>query len=107
MNKLLSLLSLTKRAGKLGLGFDPVKESVQKREAVLVLLAADLSPKTKKEVRWFCEASGCPAREIPVKMDEIWYAVGKRSGVLAVTDEGLAGSVARQLAEQNKEETIL
>lgn len=107
MNKLLSLLSLTRRAGKLGLGFDPVKESVQKREAELVLLAADLSPKTKKEEQWFCRSAGCAVREIPASMDEIWYAVGKRSGVLAITDRGLAESAARQLAAENKEETIL
>ena len=69
MNRLLSLLSLTRRAGKLGLGFDPVKEAVQRREAALVLLAADLSPKTKKEVQWFCRTAGCPVRELPATMD--------------------------------------
>ena len=107
MNRLLSLLSLTRRAGKLGLGFDPVKEAVQRREAALVLLAADLSPKTKKEVQWFCRTAGCPVRELPATMDEIWYAVGKRSGVLAIADQGLAENAVRQLTAQNKEETLL
>ena len=42
MNKLASMLSLTKKAGKLISGFDVAKDSVEKKNAGLVLLAKDL-----------------------------------------------------------------
>ena len=48
MDKVISALSLSKKAGKLILGFDVVKESVQNKTAKLVVLASDVSFKTKK-----------------------------------------------------------
>ena len=50
MNKLASMLSLTQKAGKLISGFDVAKDSVEKKNAGLVLLAKDLSPKSRKEI---------------------------------------------------------
>ena len=64
-NKLTSLLGLSRRAGKLTMGHDPVAESVAKGESCLVLMAQDLSPRTdprrdgirrwKTGGRCFCE----------------------------------------------------
>ncbi len=44
MNKLMGLLSLCRKAGKLRIGSQPVKEAVEAGEAKLVLYAADFSP---------------------------------------------------------------
>ena len=30
---------------------------------------------------------------IPLKMDEIWYVLGKRAGVIAITDDGFADMI--------------
>mgnify|MGYP000821724493 CR=1 FL=1 len=54
MDKVISALSLSKKAGKLILGFDVVKESVQNKTAKLVVLASDVSFKTKKEIDFIC-----------------------------------------------------
>ncbi|MBC8570436.1 L7Ae/L30e/S12e/Gadd45 family ribosomal protein [Zongyangia hominis] len=94
--QLLSFLSLIKRAGRLALGFDVVKEAVHTRRAALVLCASDLSQKTYKEVSLICARSQVPLEPLPATMDEIWFVVGKRSGVLAVLDRGMAGRL-RQL----------
>lgn len=89
-DKLSGTLTLCKRAGKLILGFDLVKESVQKGTAQLVLFSQDVSPKTAKDIRFHAERHGVPCREIPLLMDEMWYLVGKRAGIAAISDKGFA-----------------
>ena len=99
MEQFISALTLSKRAGKLLLGFDVVKEAVQNRTAKLIVLASDLSPKTKKEVRFLLESQPVPVQDSSLRMDEIWYLLGKKAGVIAITDDGFAKKLL-SLAEQ-------
>lgn len=106
MNKVLSAISLCKRAGKLLCGFDQVKDAVLAQKAVLVLTAADLSEKSGRNIREVCTAKQITSVPIPATMDELWFAIGKRTGILAVTDAGLAGLLkdALRRATENREE---
>lgn len=90
-NKLAGTLSLCRRAGRLTMGFDPVKESVQKGDAQLILLASDLSPKTARNVRFFAQQGNVCCMDLDLTMDELWFLIGKRIGVAAITDKGFAG----------------
>lgn len=106
MKQLLSAISLTKRAGKLLVGFDQVKEAVQKHKVILVLTAADLSEKSRGSICDVCAMNRIEHALIPVTMDELWFEIGKRTGILAVTDTGLAGLLRKALcrATENREE---
>jgi ribosomal protein L7Ae-like RNA K-turn-binding protein len=95
--KLLSALGICKKAGKLAEGFDPVAESARSGKARLILTARDLSPKSEKEVVRIALETCVEHRRIEVSMDEIWAGLGRRAGILAVADEGLAGVVKRTL----------
>ena len=90
-NKQLSTLSLSRRAGKLVLGFDKAKEAILKGQAPCVFVTQDLSLKTKKEIEFLCGSRGVPA----VEMDQVKTQVGKRSGVLLILDEGLSQSLQK------------
>ncbi len=83
-------ITLCKRAGKLILGFDLVKAAMQVGEAELVILASDISPKTKKEMLFLAENYEYEVVDTVLTMDELWYSIGKRAGVLAISDAGLA-----------------
>ena len=96
-NRLAGTLSLCRRAGKLSMGFDQVKESVQKGNAQLILLARDLSPKTAQEIRFLAQPKGIHCQEIAYTMDELWYLIGKRIGVAAVTDRGFAAKLTGEM----------
>lgn len=89
-DRFVSLLCLCRKAGRLVMGFDRVKESMQAGTASLVVLASDASPKTKKETLYI--AAGCSVQvvECSATAQELWYKLGKRSVVLAVTDPGFA-----------------
>ncbi len=95
MNNRLGTIGLCIRAGKLVTGFDAVVAEIKspKRKVSGVLLASDLSEKTKKEVRFECAKADVPVTEIPETLDELRQITGKRTGVMAVLDDGLYGSV--------------
>lgn len=88
--KFLNLLTICRKAGKLIMGFDPAKEEISSRRAAGVFVTDDASPRTKKEVKFFCEKENIPMRETELSMEEVQRAVGRKAGVLAVCDTGLA-----------------
>ena len=71
----LSTLGLCRKSGRLIHGFDPVSE------------------KTQKEMRFFCDKYSALLSQCDCTMDEIKSVLGKRTGVLAVLDEGLYASL--------------
>lgn len=81
------------------MGYDVVKASLIKGEAVLLLAASDLSQKTQKEVNFLSGQFDCPLVTLPNTLDELWYILGKRVGVISVIDEGLAEKIERLFSE--------
>ena len=92
-SKLLSALGLCRKAGKLTAGFDAVADSMKAGTANLVLTSGDLSPKSLKEIRMIAEKYKVECMEADITMDEISFRIGRRSGILAVCDPGLARAV--------------
>ena len=58
-----------------------------------VVIAKDVSEKTQKEMRFFCDKYETMLYVCENTMDEIKNVIGKRTGVLAVLDEGLYQSL--------------
>lgn len=89
-DRLLSLLGLCRRAGKLILGNDPVVESINMKKAKLVIVASDCSHNTAKGVLSCAHRLGVKAHTVAYTKDDISLAVGKYSAVLSITDDGFA-----------------
>lgn len=96
-NKLLSTLGICRKAGKLVIGFDAVAESASKGDISLILLADDLSPKSGKEMRFSVAKYNIEVCSAPFVMEDIRKQLGKRSGILGVADQGLAGTIKTYL----------
>lgn len=103
MNKLISTVSLSKRAGKLVLGYDAVKDAVIYGEVRAVFITKDLSPKSEKNIRFLCKEHDVEVVKLPVVMDEVWTEVGKRAGILAISDNGLAKKLISMVAVSKEE----
>lgn len=86
----LSMLGIARRAGKLVYGRDAVLEQVKKHQAVLLLLAGDLSERSQTSFLEAVKHSGLPCLQTPFSMDEFHTSVGRRSGIFAVCDRGFA-----------------
>lgn len=108
-DKELSLLGLARRAGKLEAGFDVCAAAARDGKAFLLLAARDVSDKTFKNLRYEAERAGINAVRLNAAMTETGRACGVRAGVLAVTDEGFAKAVLKeiQLRTDEKEEHAL
>lgn len=102
-NNKTGLLSMCRKAGKTVLGMDMVKVACSNGEAKAVFTAGDLSDKSFKEVKYICARFGIKLYLSGLTMDEIGCCLGKRIGVLAVTDAGFAKSLAKGLEQVDTE----
>ena len=94
-NKLLSMLGLCTKAGKLKSGEFQTESSVKSGEAFLVIVAVDASDNTKKKFNDMCTFYETPIIEYGLK-EEMAKAIGKEvRAMLAVCDEGFAKSILK------------
>lgn len=108
-DKVLSLLGLARRAGKLEAGFDAVKSAIREGKACLVAAAEDISEKTFENLEYEARKAKIPAVRISANIAETGRACGVKAGVLAVTDQGFAKSLGKLIEQstQEKEERRL
>lgn len=88
-NKLLSLLGMCRRAGKLTVGYEKTLEQLQKRKLCAALVAADTAPRTEKELRFHAKET-IPVLRIAQTKEELSHAIGTAAGVVGITDQGFA-----------------
>jgi len=102
----MGMLSLCRKAGKLRIGFEPVKEAAQRGEAQLVLYASDFSPGSRERMERILARSGRPPgqRTVGAAMSDLAKVCGKKTGVVAVADQGFAAGLTKLLCDQTKEE---
>ena len=104
MDKLLSLLGLAKRAGRLEAGFDACAGAARAKRAALLIVAKDVSEKTFKNLRYEAERAGIPSLRLPeADMEQLGRACGVRAGVVALTDKGFAGAVLSALPKETED----
>lgn len=99
-NKLCGLLGIAKRSGHILIGFDAVRAALLAKKARLVLLAADCSAKTEKELRFADRDSVCPIQKVAETKDELAAALGleKPVAVAATDDSGFAKAMLKHVA---------
>ncbi len=103
MNKTLSLLTICRKAGKLVLGMDPVKDCCRNGEARCVLVAEDVSAKSQKEIMFAAGQELVKVYRLDATIDDVWSCLGKKAGILAVTDNGFYKKLSTMLSRIDKE----
>lgn len=106
-SKLLSLLGIAKKAGRLTIGNDAVIETIRAGRSSLVLLARDLAPRTARGVEAAALEYGTEVLTIPADMNELGMALGKSAGVVSVNDRGFSRKAHELCMLMNGEETKL
>ena len=99
IEKVFGLLTICRKAGRMVMGFDPVKEAVMTDKAKAVFLATDISAKTEKEVRFFARSKDIPVLSLGAAIAEIEFAVGRKAGVIGICDEGFAKKLTELTGE--------
>ncbi|MDO4355024.1 MAG: ribosomal L7Ae/L30e/S12e/Gadd45 family protein [Clostridia bacterium] len=108
MRRTLGLIGLAARAGRVTTGQEGVESAVKKKKAILALVDANASERTKKDIRDACRYAQADMLELPA--DALGGAIGKSGRMCAaVTDGSLAKRIlelAAQEAESNGSTTI-
>ncbi len=103
MDKLLNLIGLAKKAGKLEVGEEPVGAAARSQHARLILIASDAAENTRRRAKHFGDAGECICIEIPATKEALGKALGRTScALLALTDIGFAEAIAKKLAESDE-----
>lgn len=98
MDKVLGLLGISAKAGKLVSGTDIVLEKMKKNQIKLVIVADNASDKTKKEMRFKCNQNNVPI-VIWGDIDTNSKAIGKNNkAIIGILDKGLADSILKTIS---------
>ncbi|MBE6016495.1 MAG: 50S ribosomal protein L7ae [Lachnospiraceae bacterium] len=101
-NRILSLLGIAAKAGRLQSGEFASEKAIKSGNAFLVVIAADASENTKKHYTDMCSYRDIPLYTYGTK-EELGRCTGKESrAVIALTDEGLGNSLISVLKEESK-----
>lgn len=94
-DKVLSMLGLARRAGKLSMGHDMAQQALLKNRARLLLICSDVSPRLVKEFQKTMElhSINIPLFQTDITIEEIHFFVGYKAGVLTVDDENFASRI--------------
>lgn len=103
-DKVLRYMGIARKAGFLELGEEDTGAAVRGGKAKVVLLASDASDNARSRAEGFVRGRSAPLLRLPSTKDEISAATGKGGcSMAAVTDIGLASSLATALAELDPE----
>ena len=96
-DRILSMLGLATRAGKVVSGEFSTEKAVKSRKAFLVIVSSEASENTKKMFRNMCSFYKVPWY-VYAPMEELGHAIGKGfRASLAVLDAGFAKSLEEKL----------
>ena len=106
MNKLLSMLGLARRAGKLQCGFDASVAAAASGEAKGLIAALDISEKSYKNLQYEAEKYNLPCLRMAETAFEVSAATGRKARIFAVCDEGFFGAIKDIIENHNSEERV-
>lgn len=94
-NKVLGLLGLATRAGKIAFGTESVLENIENKKAKLVIVAEDSSDRTKRNFEYKCEENKIPFRVFG-SIEGISKSIGKpNKAVVALKDSNFSKEILK------------
>lgn len=90
--KILTLLGFASKSGNLSYGADSVKEALKRNKAKLVVIAKDISEKSKKEICFYAKDT-VSVLDVDFDIDTLSHAIGKRAGIISVNEIGFANAI--------------
>ncbi len=88
--KILGMIGLVARAGKIVSGMDAVVEDIKKHKIKLVIIAKDISDKSKENVQYVCTNNGIKTIEFST-MEELGNCIGKKNrAIIGIKDESFS-----------------
>lgn len=99
INRIYSMIGLAMKAGKVGFGADMCEEKIKNGNAYLIILAEDMSDKTKDK---FIKLASLYNINIVIfgEIDLLSKCIGKSNkGVFTILDEGFGNKILQMVKE--------
>ena len=104
MERILSLLGLAHKAGRVEIGEEPVGSAARAKKARIILVAGDAAASSVRRAMGFANTGSCLCLVIPATKEQLGRALGRTScAMAAVTDIGFADAVTGKLATLDPE----
>lgn len=94
-NKVLSMLGLARRAGKLSMGHDMALKALCEKKATMLIFASDSSERLQREFKVAIEKNeiDTPVFVVDISIDEIHFSCGYKAGVITVNDDNFSKKI--------------
>ncbi|MBQ7794803.1 MAG: ribosomal L7Ae/L30e/S12e/Gadd45 family protein [Clostridia bacterium] len=103
MNKVLGLIGLAKRAGRMSGGAELCEEAVRQGKSRLIIIASDISENSRKAICDCCRHYGVKYITYATK-SELGSAVGAEiRAVISINDDGLAKAIEEKITAVSEE----
>lgn len=96
-------MGLCRRAGKMSLGNDVVKDSIANGDARIIIITQDISEHTLKGILSTADRFNKKVYKINATKDELSTAIGKYSAVISVNDSGFAKKLVALITDNNNQ----
>ena len=94
-NKLLGLIGLARRAGKIDFGTQSSTDTIKRKKAKLIIMAQDISDRTKKNFETLCNKEKIEYR-IFGTIDELSNCIGQNNkAVICIKDENFSNEIKK------------
>lgn len=94
-NKVLGLLGLSTKAGKVCFGRDACIDLIEKRKIKLMIVANDASDRTKKDIKFICDNNNTKIYFYET-IENLSKAIGKTNkAVIGIKDENFAKQIEK------------
>ena len=102
VNKVLGLVGLATKAGKVISGTDVCIEAINKRKVWIIIIATDAAERTKENFKFLCKDTNVKLIEFGL-IDEVSKAIGKENrAVVGIRDKKFAEQVIKLIDGGNK-----
>ena len=92
-NKILGLIGIATKAGKITCGTEAVKESIKKNKAKLVIIATDVASKTMENFNYICGENKVLIMSFST-IEAISKAIGKpNKAVISINDKNFSEEI--------------
>ena len=101
--KIVNLLTICRKAGKLVTGFDVSIDAVRNRTSKYILVASDTSPKTIKELNYLLNKENftdtVKVLNISLSIEDVYRSINVSAGIIAICDDGFGKSFEKLTVE--------
>ena len=101
MEKILSMIGLAHKAGRVEIGEEPVGSAARAKKARIILVAGDAAASSVRRAMGFANTGSCLCLVIPATKEQLGRALGRTScAMAAVTDIGFANAFLKALRQE-------